>query len=248
MKQAVIHIPHSSTRIPILEGYTVNGDFLEKEILKLTDWYTDDLFYSENDIIIKANFSRIFCDPERFADDEQEVMARFGMGVLYTKSDEGKLIRDITPELRTKILNGYYWVHHNALTNAVKNQLDEYGQSLIIDGHSFPHIPLKRSLDKNLNRPDFNIGTDLFHTSPKLVEASETFFNDRGFSLGIDWPYTGSIVPLEYYRKNPNVQSIMLEVNRKLYLKEDSNEKSESYLEIKKVVGEFVKTMKNIEW
>ena len=246
MKQAVIHIPHSSTHIPILEGYTVSGDFIEKEILKTTDWYTDDLFHSENDIVIKADFSRIFCDPERFADDEHEVMARFGMGVLYTKSDEGEIIRDLTPELRTKILNGYYWVHHNALTNAVKNQLDEYGQSLIIDGHSFPHIPLNRSLDKNPNRPDFNIGTDSFHTNPMLVDASKTFFNERRFSLGIDFPYSGSIVPLEYYRKNNNVQSIMLEVNRKFYLKENSNQKSENYQEIKKVVGEFIAEIKNV--
>ena len=78
------------------------------------------------------------------------------------------------------------------------------------------------------------------------MDAAKTFFNERVFSLGIDWPYTGSIVPLEYYRKNRNVQSIMLEVNRKLYLKESTNEKSENYPEIKKVVGEFIADMKNV--
>ena len=33
----------------------------------------------------------------------------------------------------------------------------------------------------------------------------------------------------------------MLEINRALYLKEPGNEKSEGYLEVKRVVGEFVR-------
>jgi N-formylglutamate amidohydrolase len=41
-------------------------------MLKLTDWCTDDLFYSVDDEMVKAEFSRIFCDPERFTDDAQE--------------------------------------------------------------------------------------------------------------------------------------------------------------------------------
>tara|TARA_B110000046_G_C12605506_1_gene238638 strand:+ start:77 stop:310 length:234 start_codon:yes stop_codon:yes gene_type:complete len=45
-KRIILHIPHSSTNIPLSEGYLVDYIALEKEILKLTDWYTDDLFYS----------------------------------------------------------------------------------------------------------------------------------------------------------------------------------------------------------
>jgi DNA-dependent RNA polymerase auxiliary subunit epsilon len=50
---------------------------------------------------------------------------------------------------------------------------------------------------------------------------------------------------MEHYYKNKNVQSIMLEINRALYLNEPTNEKSEKYLEIKKVTGDFIKTIKN---
>ncbi len=69
--RVILHIPHSSTKIPVTDGYIVDNETLKNEILKLTDWYTDELFYSEYDIMIKADFSRIFCDPERFVDDTQ---------------------------------------------------------------------------------------------------------------------------------------------------------------------------------
>ena len=87
MKQLILHIPHSSVKIPLLNGYIINDALLTSEILKLTDWYTDDLFHSGNDIMVTADFSRLFCDPERFSDDKQEIMSQYGMGVLYEKTD-----------------------------------------------------------------------------------------------------------------------------------------------------------------
>ena len=244
-KKLILHIPHSSTNIPLAEGYLVNPIELENEILKLTDWHTEDLFHSDADEMIVADFSRIFCDPERFTDDSQEIMAQYGMGVLYEKNDDGETIRKVTPELKEKILDGYYWKHHKKLSEAVNNQLELFGKALIIDCHSYPGIPLKRDLDKNPVRPDFNIGTDAFHTPPKLVDISVSFFENEGYTLGVDWPYRGSIVPLEHYNKNRNVQTIMLEINRALYLNEPTNEKSIRYSEIKKITNRFIETIKN---
>jgi N-formylglutamate deformylase len=241
----ILHVPHSSTTIPLTDGYVINSDALAKERLKLTDWYTDDLFQSDEHEMIRADFSRIFCDPERFTDDSQEIMAQYGMGVLYEKNDDGELMRIVSPELRTRVLKDYYWPHHDKLSNAVYKQLQHFGKALILDCHSFPNKPFKRDLNKDPSRPDFNIGTDPFHTPKHLIEASKGYFDNAGYSLGIDWPYKGSIVPLEHYQKNKNVQTIMLEINRALYLKEPTNEKSEGYSEIKRVVGEFIETIKN---
>jgi hypothetical protein len=68
------------------KGYVVDKKILDQEIIKLTDWYTDELFFFEDSIIIRADFSRIFCDTERFSEDSQEVMAQYGMGVEMGKS------------------------------------------------------------------------------------------------------------------------------------------------------------------
>lgn len=246
MKQKLIlHIPHSSTKIPLKDGYIVDDASLENEILKLTDWYTDDLFYSEENEMIRADFSRIFCDPERFTDDSQEVMAQFGMGVLYQKKDNGEAMRIVSPEFKERVLNEFYWKHHHTFSEAVATQLKHFGKAIIIDCHSYPSTPLLRDLAKEANRPDFNIGTDAYHTPQALIDLSIDFFENSGYTLGVDWPYQGSIVPLEYYQKNAQVQTIMLEINRALYLKEPGNEKSENYAEIKKITGEFLNMIKS---
>lgn len=243
-KKVILHVPHSSTHIPFTDGYILDRKSLEDEMLKLTDWYTDDLFYSENDSMIRAEFSRIFCDVERFSDDAQEVMAQYGMGVLYEKNDDGIPMRKVDAELKEKVLKNFYWPHHDKFSKAVNEHLKLYGKALILDCHSYPNIPIKRDLNQNPDRPDFNIGTDPYHTPQWLIDLSVNFFKENGYSLGVDWPYKGSIVPLEFYQKDNRVQTIMLEINRKLYLKEPSNEKSENYEEMKNVVKDFIEVLK----
>lgn len=246
MKQLILHIPHSSTEIPNTEGYQVSQQTMETELIKLTDWYTDDLFINKTDKDITAPFSRIFCDTERFSEDEKEVMSKFGMGVIYSTLDDGSLMRKISPDLRKIILTEYYWKHHNKLETAVDDCVKEQGKCLIVDCHSFPDLPLERALDKKLNRPDINIGTDTFHTPQQCVMLSEKFFTDRGFSVGIDWPYTGSMVPIKHYKKDNRVSSILIEINRRLYLEEGTNKKSYRYDEIKLVIQDYLSMLRSV--
>ena len=244
MKKLILHIPHASVNIPILEGYIQDAGKIRKELITLTDWYTDELFYTENDVIVKAPFSRIFCDVERFENDDDEIMSKVGMGVLYESFDDGSLLRKVTPTLRSKIITNFYWKHHNAFLEEVDKQLMNHGSCLIVDCHSYPSKPLIRDLDQTSERPDFNIGIDQYHTPQKWIDASVAYFEKSGYSIGVDWPYKGTIVPLAHYQKNDKVHSIMLEVNRKLYLKEPTNEKSEKYNETKKIIAGFIELIK----
>ena len=244
MKKLLLHVPHSSTVIPIKDGFINDPLKIENELLKLTDWYTDELFYSANDTMIKAPFSRIFCDVERFENEEDEVMAQYGMGAVYTHCDNGELLRDVTPTLRNKIIDSYYWNHHNKFTVAVENELETYGNCLIVDCHSYPSKPITRDLDQTIERPDFNIGIDAYHTPQELIDNSILFFEKRGYSLGIDWPYSGTIVPMAFYKKNPNVHSIMLEINRKLYLQDSSNKKTKQFAAIQQIVTQYLEMLK----
>ena len=244
MRKLILHIPHSSTNIPFYDGFVNDMDKIDREIVKLTDWFTDDLFSNEIDDAIITPFSRIFCDVERFTDDKLEIMSKFGMGVLYEKFDDEKALRDVTPELRKRILKDFYWKHHETLSELVKTRLEHNNNCLIVDCHSFPEKALNRSLNKTTFRPDFNIGTDEYHTPKELVEYAVKFFEDLGYSVLVDKPYSGSMVPQEYYKKDKRVKSIMLEVNRKLYL--DVDKKSEGYENTKLTIQSFLNHVRNL--
>ena len=82
MKHLILHIPHASKNIPFKKGFVIDDTKIKEDIIKLTDWYTDDLFSSKIDTQIVASFSRVFCDVERFSDDSQEEMFKLGMGAL----------------------------------------------------------------------------------------------------------------------------------------------------------------------
>ena len=241
----ILHIPHASKEIPFLDGYQLPLQRLQEEMHLLTDHYTDELFQREDATIIQSPCSRIFCDMERFEDDVHEPMSRFGMGVLYKHTDSGEHMREVNEQLREQILEGYYRPHHRRFASAVDAELRATGHVLIIDCHSYPDQPLQRDQEKRLPRPDFNIGTDSFHTSKALIEKASEFFVERGYSLGVDWPYAGSIVPMVHYRKDQRVQSIMLEVNRRLYMDERSGDKLPQFDSIREVVQKFLGAIEN---
>jgi N-formylglutamate amidohydrolase len=240
----ILHIPHASTDIPFRDGYLLDDDSLRAEQLLLTDWHTDELFRNAQDIAVVAPFSRIFCDPERFADDAQEVMAQVGMGVCYTHTDDGRAMRRVEPALRERILRSFYAPHHQRLSDAVNAALAQHGRATLIDCHSYPGRPLRRDLDQDPVRPDYNIGTDAFHTPPELVEAARAYFAQQGHSLWVDRPYRGALVPLEHYQRDARVRSIMLEVNRDLYLQPGSDRPSAGYARVKAVVQGFLDVMR----
>ncbi|TSC58551.1 MAG: hypothetical protein Greene041619_561 [Candidatus Peregrinibacteria bacterium Greene0416_19] len=230
----ILHIPHASTVIPpkIRSTFLLTDKELEEEFLRMTDWYTNELFAlpGEHAVTITYPVSRLVVDPERFTEDGEEPMAKVGMGVIYTRtSDEKKLRHDPTPEQRKMLLQKYYEPHHARLTTEVENILKEHGKCLIIDGHSFSSRPLPHEPDQRSNRPDICIGTDSFHTPPALVAAAMSAFEAQGFSVALDRPFQGTLVPMRHYRKERRVSSVMIEVRRDLYMDEETGRKNDRF-------------------
>ena len=225
-KNIIFHIPHSSTFIPedIRSDILLSDEELVAEIRLMTDWFTDELFDQAVSYLggsIKFPVSRLVVDPERFADDENESMSEVGMGVIYNKTSSGKPLRDpskIVGDSRRKLLERFYYPHHDSLTAAVSSQLDEEGRVLIIDCHSFPDesLPYERCNDQD--RPEICIGTDPYHTPEELSSNLMSSFERLGYKVQLNNPFAGSIVPNIYYQKNQNVHSVMIEINRSLYM------------------------------
>jgi N-formylglutamate amidohydrolase len=245
----ILHIPHSSRAIPeeLRDQIVLADDELLAELNLMTDGFTDKLFNYPESSAVSFPISRLLIDVERFSDDNEEPMSKVGMGVIYTHTAHGEELRRILHQDEKKhLIANYYDCHHQVLSLEVEKEMGKYGNALIIDCHSFPSRPLPCDNDQSLTRPDFCIGTDFFHTPEALMLMTRLRIAKMGYSVGINRPYSGSLVPRRFYRKDRCVMSIMIEVNRRLYMDEMSGNKNDrfdqtrdSVISILKVISKF---------
>jgi len=234
----LFHIPHASRLIPEewRSQFVLNDIELSRELITMTDSFTDELFHIGDSVdYLRFPVSRLLVDPERFPRDEDEPMASRGMGAIYTRTHDGRPLK--SNERSLELMEAFYHLHHAALAEWTRERLLTDGRCLIIDCHSYPSTPIRCDMNQEPNRPDICFGTSDPHTPSDLVAAAVDAFEGAGFSTAVDWPYAGTIVPLEYFGVEPRVSSLMVEVNRKLYMNETSGEKS----------GLFEPTMSNLQ-
>jgi N-formylglutamate amidohydrolase len=136
-------------------------------------------------------------DVERFEQDEQEPMSAKGMGALYTHDTQGVRFRhDLNGATREALLDKYYRPHHQQLAELAEQSIKQFGHALVIDAHSFPDIPLPCDANQAAPRPDICLGTDAYHTPDWISKLAKKQFEQHGYRVEIDKPYSGTMVPL----------------------------------------------------
>jgi len=199
----VLHIPHAS-----VGGLGVakwdNKVALMKEVRKWTDWFTDVIFVPDDRPGVKsvvADYSRFVVDVERLLDDP---MNEIGQGIIYTKFNG--LQRTISDEEQMGMMAYYY-----SYIKQLKSMLNEH--SLLIDCHSFP---------SKLSDVDVCIGVndDWSRPSKFLIELVMECFKQEGYRVELNTPYSHVIAPPMNFRYD----SIMIELNKRIYLNEDTLE------------------------
>jgi N-formylglutamate amidohydrolase len=236
----LLHIPHSSTHIPddLLGSFSAGPDTIRRNSVALVDYAVDQLFDSprqQNRLIFPV--SRLICDVERFRNDADEIMASRGMGAVYTHGAYGEVLRPYREDLRADILARYYDPHHRRLLSMTSAAIAANGLCVIVDAHSFPSVPLPTELDPSTDRPDFCIGTDTGHTPPELSALIRDYMQSLGFSVNENKPYQGTMVPLPMLGTPAPVRSIMIEVNRRLYMDEQNQQLIPRFNEIKDIMA-----------
>jgi N-formylglutamate amidohydrolase len=111
---------------------------------------------------------------------------------------------------------------------------------LIIDCHSFPSVALPYELDQTGQRADFCVGTDSFHTPSFVRDAIVAAAKEEDYSIAVDTPFAGALVPLAFYRNDRRVWSVMIEVNRRLYMDEHSGAKGPGFEQVSGVLGRLI--------
>jgi N-formylglutamate deformylase len=238
----ILHVPHASSTIPdqFRDQYILSDDELTKEHLGLTDAYTDELFQNPAAQVVCFPYSRLLVDVERFQSDDQEPMSKVGMGMIYTQTISGRPLRRSLSKLERTNLENLYDKHHLLLTRSVKDELVHNEKSLIVDCHSFPSKPLTCDIDQSSSRPDICLGVDDFHTPGSLVITLKEAFKSLGLSVKINQPYAGTIVPLKWYAKEHRVHSVMIEINRSLYMNESTGKKLEYFTALRNELSQVL--------
>jgi N-formylglutamate amidohydrolase len=216
---------------------------LNNELLRMTDAYTDELFpltqFEAGRVVFPL--SRLICDVERFPSDEDEPMVARGMVVIYTRTSMRHILRaQPDPATRQSLLERWYWPHHAKLKRMVNDVVARLGACLIVDCHSFPSFALPYELDQTAQRADFCIGTDPFHTPSVVRGAVVAAVKEAGYSVSIDTPFAGAVVPLASYRTDRRIRSVMIEVNRRLYMDEQSGLKNREFEQVRDAVGQLI--------
>lgn len=239
--EILIHIPHSSYFIPkeYKHLFLIDEKELKKEQLLMTDSYTDELFNTKNKKIIFP-ISRLICDVERFRNEQDEEMTKQGMWVCYTKTHNQKQIKTVSETHKQEILDKYYDKHHKLFEEKVEKILNTNKKCLIIDAHSFCSTPLEYELYKEEARPEICLGIDDFHTNKEITNYFKKAFKDKDYEVKINSPFKGAIVPLKFYKKENKVQSIMIEINRSIYMNEETGEKTKRFVTLQKDLKEMI--------
>ena len=241
----ILHIPHSSTAIPdnLREPIVLTDAQLENELRIMTDWYTDELYTHSDATVVRFPLSRLLVDAERFSDDSREPMSKKGMGMIYQSTSSGEPLKRALTSDERETLEAYYDHHHEALRQAVEKELEEYGNALIVDCHSFPDTPLPCNADQTVPRPEICIGTDGYHTPSSLSQQAIDEVLKMGYISTINSPFSGSLVPMSFYQRDSRVTSIMIEVNRRVYMDETTAEKSKQFNAVKENLQNLLDTL-----
>lgn len=204
-KRIVLNEPHAS-----LEGlydsqlsfWNIDEHFINDIVLKWTDWHTDYLFHgysSENIRSVRFPYSRFIVDAERLLDDPLEQQ---GQGIVYKQF--GDYLRMVSKENEKRLLGLWHWHQRRLRDNLCED-------ALLLDCHSFP---------SEMGDVDICIGFNEDWSKPhkRTIEMAVSLFAENGYKVGINEPYSNSETPdcpFQY-------QSMMLEVNKRTYMEEDT--------------------------
>lgn len=239
-KHYLLHIPHCGTDIPdkYLDDYLLNKDELKNNVFQYADLFTNELFGNlfERYGGVRSEYSRLFFDPERFGDDKFEPMyQKFKLGWFYENAIlEKKPLRSIKNKDK---IREYFDFHHKKLNDLTAKKLEKYDKCTILDCHSFSNERYWFH-DEKLSLPDICIGFEDNHVDEQLIDIIKSEF--EGYNIGVNTPYSGSLVPTNYWGKDFRVKSVMIEINKKLYLEKDNVTKNSNFNIIKKKLNNIL--------
>lgn len=255
----VYNSPHSGRRYS--PAFLDQSRLDDRAIRRSEDHYVDELFGSAPGLgapLLVAHFPRAFVDVNRepyeldprmfdgplpsFANSHSLRVAG-GLGTIPRIVAENMEIygRRLSVEEALQRIELVYKPYHARLRKLIAHTHTRFGYGVLIDCHSMPgNIRLTGS---GL-RPDFIIG-DRYGTSAsaELSRAAMELLEDFGFTAVRNKPYAGGFITEHYGRPARGLHALQVEVNRALYIDEETLQKKADFAALTAILATFMRQM-----
>lgn len=204
---------------------------------------------------IEALFPRAYLDANRNCTEIDESMldapwpdeivsdakalgkVRLGKGLIWRCTDDGVPIyaRKLpVAEVQTRI-ERCWTPYHAAVAQAIEDAHGRHGFSIHINCHSMPAVAGQFSTDfPGLVHADFVIGDrDGITASPALSRKVCSHLESLGYTVSYNHPYKGVELVRRYGDPARQRHSIQIEINRKLYMDEETLQLTPAHEELK---------------
>lgn len=258
--------PHSGQDYPLDFGYICSRADLERA----EDKYVDDLFSSVpsyGGTLLLAHFPRSYIDVNRAIDDIDLDLIKdchwpaelYGPVAPSARSHAGiglirRLIRPGVPLYGSKLdaetvhrrINDYYIPYHKKLEDLIENAHFNFGESWHINCHSMPDSSARPRLPVAMDgmhakNADFVIGDrDGSTASLHFTHALRDFLKSLGYTVTINDPYKGVELIRRYSDPASGRHSVQVEINKALYMDEDTRTKTSNYNALKSDIEKMV--------
>jgi N-formylglutamate amidohydrolase len=218
------------------------------------DTFVDELYAAAPEhgaTLIGALFPRSYIDANRhIADMDQALLAEpwphpLNPGVK-TKLGMGLIRRLAVPKLPVysrKLgvaevqarIDKYYHAYHAELASAADRRHARFGGVWHVDCHSMKSVSNGMAAEgPGVPRADFVLGDrDGTTCAPELTQFVRQFLEMRGYDVRVNDPYKGVELVRRHGRPKENRHSLQIEVNRKLYMDEESFERNANFSKLK---------------
>jgi N-formylglutamate deformylase len=151
---------------------------------------------------------------------------RLGKGLVWRCTDEGIDIYDrklSAAEVRSRI-DRCWRPYHAAVAEAIEKAHARHGYSIHLNCHSMPAVSASHATDyPGLEHADFVIGDrDGSTAAPALSQRICDVLRGFGYEVEYNHPYKGVELVRRYGDPASHRHSIQVEVNRKLYMDEET--------------------------
>lgn len=218
----LIHLPHSGTFIPeeirekLIPEMAETQDDCDCDLFKLYE------FALQLGVpIMAATHSRWVVDLNR--DPKSQPLYTDGRvitGVVPSTDFNGNALyqagQNPTAEEIDARLENYFHAYHQQLQAKIDEMLAEFGQLILLDGHSIRAVVPGIRKEKF---PDYILGTNQHQSaSENLLQQAHTFWQNTGESYRYNDPFSGGYITRHYGKPKQNVHALQLEMCKSNYM------------------------------